>query len=242
MKRFTSFTITLLCFLIVVIHGCSSTEIGQSKDVAPETIYQHYSINYNEGDEVGTVNACFRFAGINGTTLVLSDPSSISLDGVKLPVDSSDFEGAFYKQGKKAVDFFGDHNLRFTDIQMREYNNKFSFNRFKLANLPVSASKNTTLHIQFEPLLIGPDDHIELESIETDSAFSISYTGRDKDSFISIPVEDLQRQQGSQLKLVATLYRKQPLQNSTKEGGIIEMVYALKPVSIKLDAPELSKN
>lgn len=241
MKRFNSFAIILLCFLIAVINGCSSTEIGRSKDVAPETIYQHYSINYNEGDEQATVNAYFRFAGINGTTLVLSAPGSISLDGVKLPVDSSDFEGAFYRQGKKAGDFFGDHNWRFTDIHMHEYDNKFSFHRFKLADLPGSVSKNAALQVQFEPIPMGPDDHIVLESVETDSGFSISYSGQDKGSYISIPVEDLQRQKGSQLKLVATLYRKQALQNSTKEGGMIEMVYALKPISIRLDEPGLAK-
>ena len=92
MRSLNSFTIVFVYVIIAGFYGCSNSEIGESKDVAQETIFQQYSIRYNEGDEKATLNAKFRFAGINGTTLVLSKPSSIQFDNITLAVDSNDIE------------------------------------------------------------------------------------------------------------------------------------------------------
>jgi hypothetical protein len=220
--------------LITFFYGCASNEIGESKDVAQETIYQQYNISYNEGEENATVIARFRFAGDEGTTLVLNQPSSVQFDGVALSVDSSDFEGAFYKKSLSAGSFFGNHQFSFTDINKRKYDNDFSFDLFSLVDIPESADKNQPLYIPFKPLLLGPGDYIELGTIDTDSSFSVTYSAKDTSGFITIPLEELQRQKGEQLIIAATLYRKYPLQQHTPEGGMLEMEYALKPVTIKL--------
>ena len=222
------------CFLVININGCTSSEIGQSKDVAQETIYQQYDISYNEGEEKATICARFRFAGDKGTTLVVSKPGYVQFDGVDLAVDSSEYEGAFYKKNITCNNFFGDHQFSYADINKRKYDNRFSFDLFKLINVPETAVKNQPLRIQFKPLQLGPDDYIEIGAIETDSSFSVTYSRKDTSQFLVIPAKELQRQKGGQLKMAATLYKKSPLQQNTGEGGILEMIYALKPVSIRL--------
>lgn len=234
MKLRKFFLPLLFCFLIISIHGCTSNEIGESKDVAQETIFQQYNIKYNEGDENVTINAIFRFAGDNGTTLVLTKPSSVQFDGIALTVDSSEFEGAFYRKNFQGEKFFGNHQFRFIDINKKKYDNNFSFNEFRLINIPESAPKNEVLQIKFIASQLGSDDYIELGAMETDSAFSITYSGKDTSGFLTIPVEELKRQKEGQIKLASTLYKKMSLQQNTTEGGILEIAYVLKPVTIKL--------
>lgn len=214
--------------------GCNSSEIGESKDVAQETIYQQYDVSFMEGDENVIVNARFRFAGDKGTTLVLSKPSKVQFDGIDLTVDSTDFEGAFYKRGLPVNSFTGVHQFRFIDLDKRKFDNDFSFAGFRWLNVPVLASSNQVLPIEFETGQLGPDDYIEVGALDTDSTFSLIYSTRDtSDSFI-IPVNELKRQRGDWLKLSATLHKKSILKQPTAEGGVLEITYSLKPVRIRL--------
>jgi hypothetical protein len=225
----------LISFCSIIYNsGCASSEIGESTDVAQETIYQQYNISFMEGDENVVVNASFRFAGDKGTTLVLTKPSRVQFDGIDLTVDSTDFEGAFYKKSLLVNSFMGEHQFRFIDLNKQKYDNDFSFDGFKWLNIPVFVSRNQVLPIEFETGLLGPDDYIEVGALDTDSTFSVIYSGKDtSDSFI-IPANELQRQSGAWLKLSATLHKKSNLQQPTAEGGVLEMNYSLKPILIRL--------
>ncbi len=57
-------------FFAAIFCSCSSNEIGNSKDVAQDKIFQQYKVEYKEGDNQLSCRAQFRFAGRNGTTLV----------------------------------------------------------------------------------------------------------------------------------------------------------------------------
>jgi len=235
MKYLHSFFPFVFCVTLFLISGCTSSEIGESKDVSQETIYQQYNISYNEGDENATVYSQFRFAGDDGTTLVLTKPAGLQFDGVSLLVDSSEYEGAFYKKSIPANAFYGDHVFTYTDINKKKFENSFSIASFKLGNIPEVSSRTNSLQIPFESSPLGPDDFIEISAVDTDSSFSINYTPKENKSFILIPVEEMQRQKGSQLKLSATLHGKIALQQNTTEGGKLEVEQSLKPVSIKLE-------
>jgi hypothetical protein len=234
MKPSSLITISFFYLLLFSAIGCSSSEIGESKDVSQETIYQQYAISYDEGEENATVYVQFRFAGNNGTTLVLTKPAAIQFDGVKLTVDSSDFEGAFYRKSIPVNNFYGDHLFTYTDINKKKFENNFSVGQFRLVNVPENAVKHGSLKIPFEGMPLGPDDYIELTAVDTDSTFSVTHTSKDTDPFITIEKEEIERQTGSYLKLAATLYRKIALQQNTTEGGKLQIEHALKPVIIKL--------
>jgi hypothetical protein len=226
--------VLFFCLLSLSFVSCSSSEIGESKDVSQETIYQQHSISYTEGDENATIYSQFRFAGNMGTTLVLTKPASLQFDGAPVAVDSAEFEGAFYRMTIPANRFYGNHSIRYVDINKKKFDNIVSIGVFKLVNVPALVSRNKTLAIEFESLPLGPDDHIEITAIETDSTFTVTHSGNDPNPLILIPVEELQRQKGTQFKLAATLYRKMALQESTTEGGKIEIEQALKPIEVKL--------
>jgi hypothetical protein len=222
----------IISSLVAGMAACTSNEIGNSKDVAQESIYQQYSISYTEGDEKAAINAQFRFGGKNGTTLLLNDPSSISFDGAAIKVDSSDLGGAFYQLNKPAATFYGTHHFVFTDISNKKFDNDFVFEKFSLANAPSTAAKTGPLQLQFDSAGLKVGDEITVSSTGTDSSFSVSGTVNDKNFTIAIPAQDLKKQKGKELRLDISLYRNIPLQQNTKEGGEMNIRYRLKTVKI----------
>jgi len=231
---FKSKAVLVLIVSFFTFAACSSNEIGESKDVSQNKIYQDYSISYSEENTNAEVYCQFRFAGQHGTTLVLNNPSEVQFDGEKLVVDSSAGGGAYYKITKPGAAFFGKHTITFNSTDNKKFENDFSFDNFKLVNVPVSVSKKQPFNLNFETTALQDDDHIQVETSNTDSSFSITYDANDKGNFITIPAEELKRQKVKQLTLEATLYRSIPLQQSTGEGGKMTLRYTLKPVKIKL--------
>ena len=236
MKTSNNFWIFGLGFWILIFaSACTSNEIGESKDVAQDKIYQSFNVNYKEGDEKVNAAAVLRFAGPNGTTLVLSKPSKIELDNETLKVDSADLRGAFYDAEKMASQWTGKHIWRFTDINNKIYENEFSFDEFKWSNIPSSAKKSEPLILHFNTTGLGADDYVEVSTVESDSSFS--YTQRQlqtKPFAVTVPVEYLQKQKQPILKLEAVRVQKIKLQQNTAEGGEFIIRYSLKPISLQL--------
>ncbi len=224
-----------ILFLLIVFSACTSNEIGESKDVAQDKIYQQYSISYTEGNEKLSVYAQFRFAGKNGTTLVLTKPSQVVFDDEIIKVDSSNVSGAYYQIQKAVAGFYNKHHFIFTDINNKKFDNDFSFDAFKLVSLPPAVSKKQSFNLLFETTALQPGDYIEVTTNNTDSSFSVTHEAKDGGNFIIIPAKELQRQKGNELSIEATLYRNIPLQQNTAEGGELEIKYALKAVTIRLN-------
>jgi hypothetical protein len=224
----------ILAVSFFAISGCSSNEIGDSKDVSQDKIYQSYTISYAAGDSNAEVFCQFRFAGKNGTTLVLNEPSQVQFDGVKIKVDSSESGGAYYRVYKPAANFFGKHSISFITTADKKLVNDFSFDPFKLANVPASVSKKKGFNLNFETPALQGDDYIEVNAIGTDSSFSVTHSASDKGNFISIPAKELKRQKVKEISLEATLHRSISLQQVTAEGGRMRISYELKPVKVKL--------
>lgn len=224
----------LLAAMILGLTRCHTEEIGNSKDVSQDRIYQEYTIDYAESDSTVDIRCRFRFSGPNGTTLVLNEPSKVELDGRKLNVDSSKSSGAYYAAHPFPGNFYGSHTLKFTDRDGRNFENSFSFYPFRFNNPPAAAKKTSPLNIRFTAVTLREKDRIELRSADTDSSFSFELTAKDTGMMIRIPASELQRQKNASLMLEATLYRDLPLERQTAEGGSITMRYALRPVKINL--------
>ena len=221
-------------FLMVLTGSCASNEIGESRDVNQETIYQQYRVEYDENDKKASLFAQFRFAGEKGTTLILSDPSKLEFNTAVVKVDSSDFSGAFYRLEFPREKVMGRHTLVYTDLNQKKYENTFSIDSFYLLDVPATISKKAPALIRFKAPALQQDDYIELDSEGTDSSFSVKKTSANPGEYITIPVAELQRQTKSEIWVVPTLYRTTRLQQQTKEGGEIITRQTLRPVQLKL--------
>ncbi|MBS1656251.1 MAG: hypothetical protein JSU05_15470, partial [Bacteroidetes bacterium] len=72
-------SIFLLFAAICLQPSCASNEIGNAKDVNPDAIFFDYKIWGDESKDIATCMLQYRFAGPNGTTLVLEDPSKVEI-------------------------------------------------------------------------------------------------------------------------------------------------------------------
>jgi hypothetical protein len=203
-------TFAALILGVILFNACASNEIGDSKDVSQDKIYQSYFFTYKEGESDYKLYSQFRFGGKNGTTLVLNNPSKITLDGDPIPVDSSTALGAFYQSFKPSSGFLGNHTLVFTNTNGSQLENKFTLDNFSLLNVPESVSKKKSFALNFNAGTIQPDDYIDIVAIDTDSSFDFTHHIKSDGNTI-------------------------PLLHNTGEGGILQIEYALKPVKIKLE-------
>lgn len=221
-------------FLPFLLTHCASNEIGQSRDVNQEAIYQQYHVECDMAAGTAYIMAQFRFAGENGTTLVLSNPSKLEYNGMQLLVDSNGISGAFYRKNLSLQEVWGTQQLEYTDFNKTSYKNNFWIDSFYLYPVNEPISRLVPAHLYFKAPKLNPDDYIEVSSIGTDSSFTIMYNADNAENFISIPVEELQRQKQTELNLTATLYRRLPLQQQSREGGAITIVQSVLPVLILL--------
>ncbi|MFN8244557.1 MAG: hypothetical protein U0X40_10940 [Ferruginibacter sp.] len=231
MNRSAFITLFAWCAGISLFTSCASNEIGNSRDVAQQKIYQDYMISYEEGATDCSLDCQFRFAGSRGTTLLLSAPSKIEVDGTVLKADSSSI-GAFYRYKKPVQAMYGEHRAVFTDINGKTYANKIVFPKFSLVDVPATASRNQPLSLHFDAPNLGAGDFVRIESVDADTSLTLDTQGNER--FITIPAAYLGKIKASGISFMAKLRLQAPLQQGTEEGGRIYIWYETKPVKIKL--------
>jgi hypothetical protein len=223
--------IPAVIFLSVI--ACSSNEIGFSKDVNPETIFMDYHVNYAEGEDSADCLLQYRFAGENGTTLVLSEPSTVKIDGIELRADSSDFAGAYYEKKFAAAAFEGNHVIAFTDMHGKIRTEVFNFHRIRLANDILSANKQRDLVLNFEYL--QQEDMIEVNISDTSGATEdIKIAAKPVNGKLAVTAAQLQTLSIGPCKLEIYKSISKPLQQQTAEGGKISIIHVIKQTSVEL--------
>ena len=219
-------------FLLVSIYSCNGSDIGDTSGTA-KNISQHYSVVYQEGNGNLQVYAQFRIGNDKGPSIALNSPGNIQFDDALLNADSSNRKEIIYHQLLSVENVYGEHHFTFTGMDNKKYDNKFLFDDFKI-NLPLTIHKDQPLNVEFATSPLQKFDYIQISPLESDSSFSVTYSGADTTKCIVIPPANLQKQRTGQLKLAVTLYRRMPLKKSTPGGGYIEIMYTLDPVYISL--------
>jgi hypothetical protein len=231
LSRYLLYYLGLLPFL-----SCTSNEIGNGKDVNPETIYFDYRV---WGDEDGgdmTLRLQYRFAGPNGTTLLLEDPSKAEFDGVAIKADSSKKQGAYYEVTKPLNEFAGKHTIVFTDINGKQYKEEFSFQPIRLRTDVPAVIKRDDLVLNLDGL--APQDYVRVLVNDT-ARFSEGIDRIDtvKNGRIIITKADLQNIYSGPVHLELSKEDEKRIKNGTKEGGKFSISYELKREFELKDSP-----
>lgn len=221
-----------ILIVLTTLFACTSNEIGESRDVNQDRIYMDYEVSYAAGDEEVLLRLQYRFAGPYGTTLVLTDPSQVKLDGQLLKADSSKFGGAYYEIRRDYKNFGGAHRIEFTDINNRRFENSFEFKPVEPPVLPFVVNRTADLQVRYNTGALGPEDYIAISSADTDSSFY--YQQKAGAPLVTIPAAELKRQETDAFSLETLVHREIPLSKTTPEGGRLSLNYRLKAVKIKL--------
>jgi hypothetical protein len=212
---------------IIFFVSCTSNEIGNSKDVNPESIYFDYRVWGDEQSADITVKLQYRFAGPNGTTLLLEDPSKAELDGIVIKADSSKMNGAYYEVTRPVKGFAGRHSIVFTDINGKKYKEEFSFKPISLKTTIPAVVKRGDLVIELEGL--APQDYVNVMLSDT-ASFSegISRIDTVKNGRIIISKADLKSLVNGPIHFEISKEDEKWIKNRTKEGGKLSISYELK--------------
>ncbi len=213
---------------IILMASCRSNEIGNSKDVNPDAIYQEYHVSATEGESEATFGAQFRFGGDNGTTLVLNDKSKVSFDGKVLAVDSSDGMGAYYQTKLPMAAATGNHKWIFTDGNEKNYTNSFNLQPFKLVTNFIKPIPQANLELNFS----GLQDNDEINISIGDTSYLSRYQDIDTTVKISggkviIAASQIKKLAPGPLIIDISKQQNIILKEPTKEGGAIMYSYQL---------------
>ena len=224
----------LFALLVLMLGACQSNEIAESKDVNPETIFQQYEVRYAEGDPTVQCTATFRFGGANGTTLVLSEKSSVALDGHQIGVDSSKMRGAYYDMQQPAATFSGKHSFVFTDVHGKTFINPF---RFSVVEIDAAAfAENIAAGDLVIPLKNATDgDKLTVNLHDTASGSngfdSVLTVVRNQ---LIISKTYINKLADGPLTLYITKEQQIPLAQTTREGGSFSITCTLKQRRLNL--------
>lgn len=216
-----------LLIILILAGACTSNEIGSSKDVNPESIYFDYRVWGDEESTDITVKLQYRFAGPNGTTLLLENPSKVELDGVVIKADSSKMNGAYYEVSKPVKSFTGRHTIVFTDINGKQYNEEFSFQPISFkAKMPAIIKRGDLV---FDIDGLAPLDYLNVRLSDT-AAFTegISRVDTVKNGRIFITKKDMKNLVNGPIQFEIAKEDEKRVKNGTREGGRLSVSYELK--------------
>jgi len=235
MWRFTLYSLVLFPVSLVII-SCNSNEIGNSKDVNPESVYFDYRVWGDEESGDITVRLQYRFAGPNGTTLLLEDPGKVELDGVAIKADSSKMNGAYYEMIKPIKDFTGHHTIVFTGLDNKVYKEEFIFQPMTLkTKLPPVISR---AELVFELDGLAPEDYVRVMMTDT-ASFSEGIVRIDTviNGRITITKDELAGLANGPIYFELFKEDEKRVKNGTREGGKLSISYGLKREFELKDAP-----
>ena len=157
--KLNNMTKHLPVFLIFIftILGCASTETVESTKVAPNEIYQDYSIQSSKNST--RITATFRVGGSRGSTIDLDAPSKIDYNGVPMTESSAGFlKGTTYNSNLK--EFLSQHKFSFTDATGKVWQNDINLDALEInsKDVAISIANGGTITLS-RP--VGKDEEIE---------------------------------------------------------------------------------
>ena len=183
MKRKNRFLVFLFA-APVVFFGCYSTEVNDSKNVAQDQIFHKYRLFYN--DEAGeiSVEAIFRFGSEKGTTLHLSSPSKIKVNGVELRGDKEFLRGYVYNYDDLQDNEDHKFTFDFTDYHGKTFKNSLKIHPVSLEKIPekIKIAEDFSLQVDGNA---PPEERMVCQLIHQDSTNYV-ITGKliSKDTFL----------------------------------------------------------
>lgn len=214
---------------LIALTGCPSNEVMESKNVAQSEIYQYYSVSFDEESNETYINAEFRVAGPNGTTLVLSEPSDITCNGEELKIATYLLGGAHYTLSKGEQ--INTVNLEFIDFDKKSYKNRFDLNTAQLS------TDNMVLSPGLQIPFTGPDrfpgEELSLEIIGDSLASTIEANWVEKR--FDLTNEALSKfGKGEKLYLKINRFREGTLSEATSRGGKFKVSFSGKKIPATL--------
>ncbi len=226
---------------VFILNSCVSNEIADSADVNQDKIYISYSVYFDaERDHDYSVTAQFRFGGSRGTTLILTNPSNIVLNGEKMNMKTSGRRGCWYEStlslDSNKAEFI------FTDTEGKKLKNKYSLNSIDMQrtlSIDMDARRNK---IAWTGKKLGRGESANIQITDEDGNIAYIDGGVKGSKDIIIKKKDLEGLVPGKAEIFISRTYSDNLKERTSEGGSFRFEYRSPVYPIVLVSKNISTN
>lgn len=208
--------------------ACTNERKDKKKEKVTEGVAFYYQISGDEETGRTTIRLQFRLpGGLSDSSLLLEEPSQVTLDGEKLAADSSRLNGIYYEADRATDSFAGQHEIVFTNEQGEKYTEPFIYTPFFLTGLPDSLTGKEDLQLDIS----GLEDGELLHLIMIDTSFhgnGVEKIERVKNGKMIVSAEELASLKKGPVYLDLIWDKKRKLKSPASESGQLLMNYRLK--------------
>lgn len=223
-RRIRSVLYVFFIALLVILNSCVSNEVAESGDVNQDKIYMSYNVFHDaERDHDYSVTAQFRFGGSKGTTLILTAPSNIMLNGDKMNMQTSGRRGCWYEStlplDSKEAEFV------FTDTEANKLKNSFKLNSIDLKPLLKIDLDARKTRIAWEGEKLDRAESLSLEIVDEEGNLAYIDGGVKGSKDIVIKRSDLDGLVPGKAEIRVSRHSNENLKEKTSEGGSYRFEY-----------------
>jgi len=225
MKRISRWFLILATAFVA---GCADETEPKNSGPSADRLFLQYRLVAEEGREDATVTLEFKYRNQNGRAMLLEEPATVELDGIRLEPDSSSFSGVFYEKTLSSAELAGNHKIRLTAADGSTYEESFEFRPFSLApDFPDTISRGSF----YLELTNPPADGEILQLILVDTSFESPDVNDDvevRDGKIEVTPSMLKKVVNGPIILEIHQEKNETLDEPTKAGGSFSLFYAVK--------------
>ncbi|WP_276502841.1 hypothetical protein [Terrimonas pollutisoli] len=216
--------------LLVCIAACNNNgKMPVDKIPNPKSLYFDYKIWGDEESGMITLNLQYRPGSNEGIPVSLVPPANVTLDGYQIEPDSSKMNGVYYELNIPVQDFAGPHEILYTDMEGRQYKERFEFPVISLkTELPKIITRKD---LNFE--LAGLDTLDFVRTIVTDTTFygrGIDRVDTVRNGLVTISRAALKNLRNGPVYLEFYKEEGWPLKETKSAGGRFTLTYVVKRV------------
>ncbi len=225
-------TLLLAGFSCMVLAGCSSTDISDSSNVKQEEIWQKLSAVFNEETGKAEIMAQFRFGGSTGTTLRLTEPSNITVNGQPMTGGDEMFMGQVYRATFNKHD--GQYLFVFQNTERKFYENMITMNPLGFQDPPTKINGRGNTVFVYNGLPIHNNESVELR-IDGGANGSASISASDAGVLsVTVTPDHLKNMKDGPVKVRWARLQARELEKGTHLGGVMSTEFISLPVDAVL--------
>ncbi|MGQ0739230.1 MAG: hypothetical protein ACT4OJ_09245 [Bacteroidota bacterium] len=210
----------------IILAGCFGS-MNKEGEAGPEDIYLDYKIWGEEGEDSVMVMLQFREYDAYGPTIRIDGPGSVTLDGKKIPGDSSKMTGPYYAVTRQVKEFTGLHTIVFTSADKVKHKEEFYFRPFTLKTQITDTLKRDRLSLQFE----GLEKRDIVRVLLTDTSLTgdgINRLDTIWNNKLTLTRNALSYLENGPIHLELIKELEKPVENHTGAGGTILILYTIR--------------
>jgi hypothetical protein len=209
-----AYTLLLAPLFMIFLAGCARED---SENVNQDRIWVHYQFFYDANEDITCARATFRFGGMTGTKIRLSDPAEIRFNGSVIPFKTG---LAYYEEDISG--FLDSGTFEYVDLNANQYNNDVSVELIDFAADLGPFSQTSSYQIDWLGSNTGSNEIVTVFLDHTETSDTKLFTASANNATnLLLPANDLAVFDLGNVKCTIERINTAFVQQGTDAGGLI---------------------